>query len=171
VDTAIKQHERKRVPESAARYVPSFRHLDVEAHIDAAQRASMSDMPGDPSVRDPAASRKRADSHQPTATPPQVRRSVDASHAEHRPSLTTSAHPESSYSQNGPGRLSNIDYEHSGNTLSPQHSPINPYSEVRGLSGNWNAPTHVELERTRQHRKSLTSVEKLRSKVMGWIRA
>jgi hypothetical protein len=172
-DTAINQHERRRVPAAAKRYAPPIRRLFVQAHTDAAQRASVSDMPGDPSVKDSSASRKRADSHQPicTWTPPQARQSIDASHAEYRLSPTTSTHPKSLYNQNGPWRLSNTDYGHSGNTLSPQHSPSNPYSEVRGLSGNWNAPTHVELERTREHRKSLTSVEKLRSKVMGWMRA
>jgi hypothetical protein len=33
------------------------------------------------------------------------------------------------------------------------------------LSGNFNAPTEIELERERENRKSLKGVEKLKSKV------
>jgi hypothetical protein len=55
--------------------------------------------------------------------------------------------------------------------MSPQVSPLNPYGEVRKLSGNWNAPTDVELQKERQIEKSLKGMEKLRSKVRGWVRA
>jgi hypothetical protein len=155
-----------RIPAAAARYVPSARHLDVESHTDAAQRVTMSNITDDPTV-----SRKRADSHQPASTPPQARQTINSSHAEYRQSPTTSTHSISSSNPDGPRSYSRTDYEYAGTTLLPQLSPMSPYSEVRKLSGNWNAPTHVELERTRQHRKSLSSVEKLRNRVKGWVRA
>ncbi|KAF2828436.1 hypothetical protein CC86DRAFT_288438 [Ophiobolus disseminans] len=49
--------------------------------------------------------------------------------------------------------------------------PVSNDAHPARLSGNFNAPTHVELERDREHRKSLRGVEKLRSRVRGWVRA
>lgn len=117
----------------------------------------MSDIPEDPiNCHKSKTSRKRADSHQPKSISPQSRRSVDVEQI--HPSVI-SAHLRSSYDfDERPRRLSSADH-------------ASPYGEVRRLSGNFNAPTHVELEREREHRKSLTSVEKLRSKVKRLVRA
>jgi hypothetical protein len=117
----------------------------------------MSNIPEDPSNHYASITqRKRADSHQPNPLSPRSRRSVDAEQI--HPSAI-SAHLRSSYDYDDrPRRLSSADY-------------ASPYGEVRRLSGNFNAPTHVELEREKEHRKALTSVEKLRSKVKRLVRA
>jgi hypothetical protein len=156
---------------SAARYVPSFRHLNVKSHSGEARKISMSGVHMDPNRQSPATSRKRACSHQPATTRPQARRSVDASHDKYHRSSPTSAHSDSTQSHDEPTRGSSTDYGYAENALSPQLSSSNPYGEARGLSCNFNAPTHVELERTTEHRKSLPSVERLRSIVKGWVRA
>jgi len=140
-------------------------------HIDrhAAQRASMSDIPEDPHNQTSPTSRKRADSHQPACYASRSWRSDDASHTEH---IHSAAHTRSSshdYEQTR--RYSGADYGYVGNRLSLQLPPSNPQGEIRRLSGNFNAPTHVELERDREHRRSLNGVEKLRSKVRGWVKA
>jgi hypothetical protein len=148
-----------------------FRHLNLKSHSGEARKISMSDVHIDPSRQSPVTLRRRADSHQPATTRPQARQSVDASHDEYHQSSATSAHSDSTQSNNEPTRGSSTDNGYAGNALPPQLSSSNPHGEVRGLSCNFNAPTHVELERTREHRKSLPSVEKMRSKVKGWVRA
>jgi hypothetical protein len=50
-------------------------------------------------------------------------------------------------------------------------SSVDYAGEIRRLSGNFNAPTHVELEREREQRKGLKSVERLRGKVRAWVGA
>jgi len=143
----------------------SYHHIDRHA----AQRASMSNIPEDPHDQTSPISRKRADSHQPACYTSRSRRSDDASHTEH---IHSAAHTRSSshdYEQTR--RYSGADYGYVGTRLSPQLPPSNPQGEIRRLSGNFNAPTHVELARNREHRKGLNGVEKLRSKVRGWVKA
>ncbi|KAF1920990.1 hypothetical protein BDU57DRAFT_465957 [Ampelomyces quisqualis] len=110
--------------------------------------------------------RTRADSHQPTSHTWQD--SADASHPEFNNSST---HVKSYQDYDEyPRRFSSASTGHLYG-LSPQLSPSSPYGGVRRISNNFNAPTDVELERTREHIKSLKGVEKLRSKVKRWVRA
>jgi hypothetical protein len=107
--------------------------------------------------------RKRTDSHQPMS---RSQRNSDASQNQaFDPSMHVSAqdHDERPRHSSGAGH----GY---GSTLSPQFFPSSAPGEVRRLSTNWNAPTGVELERTREHRRSLNGMERLRSKVKGWVR-
>jgi hypothetical protein len=137
-----------------------------------AQRASMSDIAEDSHVQtSTTTSRKRADSHQPTSTTSPSLSPMYASYTEHFNPMMTSAHSSSpqAYDER-PRRFSSADYGYASSRLSPQLSPSNSQGEVRRLSGNFNAPTHVELERNKEHRKSLKGVERLRSKVKGWAR-
>jgi hypothetical protein len=101
----------------------------------------MSAIPEDPSHQVSTKSRKRADSHQP------------------RDERVQPSYLQSSYGYEQPRRFSSVDY------ASPQQG------EFRRLSGNFNAPTHVELEREREQRKGLKSVERLRGKVRAWVGA
>lgn len=138
-------------------------------HLDAAGRASMSDFP-DSRYSKSTTSRKRADSHQPSSTSPQSRRSITASHSDQSHAPAMSAQQRSSHDYDDqPRRYSSADPGYVGARLSPQLSPY-LYDEPR-LSGAFNAPTDLELERTIEHRKSLKGVERLRSKVKGWVRA
>jgi hypothetical protein len=107
--------------------------------------------------------RKRANSHQPTS---RSQRNSDVSQTQvfdQSMHSSTQDHDEQLKQSSGAGH----GY---GSTLSPQFSPSTLQGEVRRLSTNWNAPTGVELERTREHRRSLNGMERLRSKVKGWIR-
>lgn len=136
-----------------------------ETYTNAAQSASMGDVPANSSCKT-STRRTRADSHQPTSSYSQ--HSADASHPELDNSPT---HLRASYNYDErPRRFSSADTGYAYN-LSPQLSPSSPCSEVRRISGNFNAPTEIELERTREHRKSMKGVEKLRSRVKGWVRA
>lgn len=142
-------------------------------HQDTAGRASMSEFP-DSRYQTPTStsnkSRKRADSHQPSSTPPQLRRSTMASRSDQSHMSTMSAQQRSSHDYDErPRRYSSADPGYVGHRLSPQLSPYR-CDEPR-LTGTFNAPTDIELERTIEHRKSLKGVERLRSKVRGWVRA
>ncbi|OAL00514.1 hypothetical protein IQ06DRAFT_145763 [Phaeosphaeriaceae sp. SRC1lsM3a] len=133
-------------------------------------RASMSDIP-DSNYQTSTQLRKRADSHQPSLSSPQLRRSNMASHSEQSHTSAMSAQQRSSHDYDErPRRYSSTDPGYVGHRLSPQLSPSYLYDEPR-LSGTFNSPTHVELERSIEHRKSLKGVERLRSKVKGWARA
>ncbi|KAH8732498.1 hypothetical protein GQ44DRAFT_602537 [Phaeosphaeriaceae sp. PMI808] len=132
------------------------------------QQASISNVMQDnqPSTR----SRKRVDSHQPSVTSP-LRISVDASHTDHGRPNTNSADLRSSQDyMDRPRRFSSTDFAYVGGQLTPQLLPSTPQTEIRRLSGNFNAPTDIELERTRENRKSLKGVDKLRSKVKSLVR-
>lgn len=147
------------------RKLSTNRHLcNHQTYAIVAQRASMGDVPEDLNS-ETATRRKRADSHQPRSC--HSHHSAEASHPALRNS-STYVRSSQDYDEQ-PRRFSSTDTGYAYN-LSPQLSPSSPYSEVRRISGNFNAPTDVELERTREHRKSLKGVEKLRSKVKGWVR-
>ncbi|KAH7400790.1 hypothetical protein DE146DRAFT_654008 [Phaeosphaeria sp. MPI-PUGE-AT-0046c] len=134
-----------------------------------AGRASMSDI-ADSKNRISTKSRKRADSHQPSSKPSQMRSSNVASPTEqsHAPTMSTQQRFSEDYDER-PRRYSSVDPGYVGNRLSPKLSPSYLYDDS-SLSGTFNSPTHVELERTIEHRKSLKGVERLRSKVKGWVR-
>lgn len=143
---------------------------DGVQHQQRAGRVSMSDFTDSRHFATSTASRKRADSHQPSSTPPQLRRSIVASYSDQSHTSAMSAQQGSSHDYDDqPRRYSSADPGDVGNRLSPQLSPYH-YDEPR-LSGGFNAPTDLELERTIEHRKSLKGVERLRSKVKGWVRA
>ncbi|KAH7077672.1 hypothetical protein BKA63DRAFT_489223 [Paraphoma chrysanthemicola] len=125
-----------------------------------AHRCSMEDVPKEERYHNSTPSRKRTDSS-PTPSP----QSIDAS-----PSSTSSTQCRSSSDYDPPRRYSSADHRYAGNRLSPQLSPLHPQGELRRLSGNFNAPTHVELERERENRKSLKGIEKLRNKLRGLAR-
>jgi hypothetical protein len=107
--------------------------------------------------------RKRADSHQPLS---RSQRNSDASQIQ---AFDQSMHTLPQGHAENPKQSSGASHEY-GSTLSPPCSPSSRSGEVRRLSTNWNAPTGVELERTREHRRSLNGMERLRSKVKGWVR-
>jgi hypothetical protein len=140
-----------------------FCHLEIVSHANVAQRATMNGIPEHSNYATLTTSRKRADSHQPSATP-HAQQFTNATQTEQSPTANI-------LDDERPRRFSSADFGYVGNRLSPQLSPTNPYGEVRRLSGNFNSPTHVELERTKEHRKSMKGVEKLRSRVKNWVRA
>ncbi|KAF2033615.1 hypothetical protein EK21DRAFT_58365, partial [Setomelanomma holmii] len=114
------------------------------------QQASMSDIPEERRYHASTKSRKRADSHQPTSSPPSSRQPANTS-----PTKDDSVHLRSSYEYQQPRRYSSADYGHAGDTR---------------LGGNFDAPTYVEVERDCEYRRSLKGVEKLRSKFRGLVR-
>ena len=136
---------------------------------DTAQRKSMGDI-AEESQSQPLTSHKRADSLQPrTSTSPQPRRSSDIEHLVHPAAI--SAHLRSSHTHDDaqrPRRYSSA--EHHASWPPPMHAHSVP--EIRRLSGNFNAPTHVEVERHDEHnrKRSLSGIGKLKSAVKGLMR-
>jgi hypothetical protein len=151
-------------------YAPSIISTKPIVDRNTAQRHSMSDIAEDPNQQYPAytiPSRKRADSlHSQTPTP-RVRRSADV---EEQPrQAIISAYIRSSYYDDDvdrPRRFSSAEHYHS--PCPPHH---NSQGEVRRLSGNFNAPTHIELERYRDHKRSSRSIGKLKNTVRSLLRA
>jgi hypothetical protein len=151
------------------RYLSQLRHPGIVSHSNA---GTMSGIPEHSNYDTLTASRKRADSHEPNATPPHAQRIIDATQTEHSHAAKPHAYPSPWHDYDErPRRFSSADFGYVGSRLSPQLSSTNPHGEVRRLSGNFNSPTEVELERTKEHRRSLKGVEKLRSKVKDWVRA
>jgi hypothetical protein len=65
-------------------------------------------------------------------------------------------------------RFSSASYHRAGRATQPSSSP----PEIRRISGNFNAPTHVEIERHNDTAKSARSrIKRLENTVKGWVRA
>ena len=132
-------------------------------------RRVMGDIPEDPqnhSASTKTTSRRRADSLQPAASPPRSRsrRSTDVEAPLHPAAI--SAHLRSSdYHHERPRRFSSAEQY---SLLSPARSGS---GEIRRLSGNFNAPTPIELERHKDHSRRARGMGKLRSAVKGWVKA
>ncbi|KAF1836964.1 hypothetical protein BDW02DRAFT_196407 [Decorospora gaudefroyi] len=113
--------------------------------------------------------RKRADSlHPRTPTPPYARRSLDTEQQPHQ-SVISAYLRSSYYDETGPGehsRFSSAEHHHS-----PSPARHSSQGEIRRLSGNFNAPTDIELERHRDHKRNSRSMGKLKNAVRGLVRA
>ncbi|RMZ71636.1 hypothetical protein GMOD_00006774 [Pyrenophora seminiperda CCB06] len=111
------------------------------------------------------ASRKRADSHQTqTSTPLRTQQSLDS-----RQQAVISAYLRSSCIDDdapSPNRLSSAEHNY---TPSSAHHTLQ--GEIRRISGNFNAPTHVELERHKDHKKGARGIRKLKKAIRGLVRA
>ncbi|RAR07963.1 hypothetical protein DDE82_002626 [Stemphylium lycopersici] len=119
-------------------------------------RHSICDVAEDPHQRlSPCAptTRKRADSHQPqttTTSSPRVRSSSDVDQLPQQALI--SAYLRSSYQgddRDRPRRFSSA-AEHNHPPAPPHH---NSQGEMRRISGNFNAPTEIEVERQKDHKK------------------
>lgn len=134
-------------------------------------RYSMSDIPEDPSQRlasSMPSSRKRADSHQPRiSTPPHARRSSDEEQLSQQ--AVISAYLRSSCSDDDAGRPRRFSSAEHYYSPSPAHH--NSQGEIRRISGNFNAPTHMELERQKDYKRSSRGLGKLKNAVRGLVRA
>lgn len=117
--------------------------------------------------------RKRADSHQPQTTitsspPPRVRSSSDVDQLPQQALI--SAYLRSSYQGDDwdrPRRFSSAAV-HNHLPASPHH---NSQGEMRRISGNFNAPTEIEVERQKDHKKRSRGIGKLKNAVRGLVRA
>lgn len=126
---------------------------------------SMSDIPGEPQnylAASKIASRKRVDPLSPPLTSSRVAPNLDTptystNDSMHRQSLDTDQYARrfSSAEEYNPPRRSLM-----------QASPC----EIRRLSGNFNAPTHVELERHKDYRRRSKGVDKIKNAVRGWVK-
>jgi len=123
---------------------------------------SMSDIPLSQNMSSP---RKRTNSHQAQIlTPPRARQSVNSSQQ-----AVISAYLRCSYNDDdvqSPIRLSSP--EHRSTPPSAHHTS---QGEIRRISGNFNAPTHIELERHNDHKKGARAMGKLKSAIRGLVRA
>jgi len=132
-------------------------------------RYSMSDIPEDPNQRTAAmsSSRKRAESHQPqTLTPPYAQRSSDEGQLSQQ--AVISAYLRSSYSDDDTGRPRRFSSAEHYYSPSPAHH--NSQGQIRRISGNFNAPTDMELERQNDFKKSSRGLGKLKNAVRGLVR-
>jgi hypothetical protein len=134
-------------------------------------RYSMSDIPEDPNQRSASftpSSRKRADSHQPrTSTAQHTRRSSDEEQLSQQ--AVISAYLRSSYSDDDAGRPRRFSSAEHHYSPSPAH--YNSQGEMRRISGNFNAPTVMELERQKDYKRSSRGLGKLKNAVRGLVRA
>ncbi|KAI4959125.1 hypothetical protein J4E86_002846 [Alternaria arbusti] len=133
-------------------------------------RYSMSDIPEDPNQRSALfmpSSRKRADSHQPRTTLHHTPRSSDDEQLSQQ--AVISAYLRSSYSDDDTGRPRRFSSAEPYYSPSPAHH--NPKSEISRISGNFNAPTAMELERHKSHKRSSRGLGKLKNAVRGLVRA
>lgn len=132
-------------------------------------RYSVSDIPEDPNQRTAAmsSSRKRAESHQPqTLTPPYAQRSSDEGQLSQQ--AVISAYLRSSYSDDDTGRPRRFSSAEHYYSPSPAHH--NSQGQIRRISGNFNAPTDMELERQKDFKKSSRGLGKLKNAVRGLVR-
>ena len=135
-------------------------------------RESMSDIAEDPTQRTPSpkpTSRRRADSLQaPSSSPPQSRQSADV---QQRPDQATiSAYLRSSYYDDvteRPRRFSSAERYYSSSP--PAHH--SSQGDIGRLSGTFNAPTHVEVERHEDHKRSSRGVGRFKNAVRGLVKA
>jgi hypothetical protein len=134
-------------------------------------RYSMSDIPEDPNQRSASSmpsSRKRADSHQPrTSTAPHARRSSDESQSSQQ--AVISAYLRSSYSDDDAGRPRR--FSSAEHYYSPSPAQHNSHGEIRSISGNFNAPTAMELERHKDQKRSWRGLGKFKNAVRGIVKA
>jgi hypothetical protein len=131
-----------------------------------AQRESMSDIPEEPHsylAASKITSRKRADSHSPPLTSTRITPNTDTPAY----STTDSMHRQSLDSDQYARRFSSAEEYNS-----PWRSPMQASQpEIRRLSGNFNAPTCVELERHKDYRRRSKGMDKIKNAVRGWVRA
>jgi hypothetical protein len=140
-------------------------------NADTGPRKSLSDIaeyPNQPLSISKSTSRRRADSLQPRASsPPYPRRSANIELSSKQ--AVISAYLRSSYHDDDgelPRRFSSAEYDYS-----PSAAHHNSQPEIRRLSGNFNAPTNVELERHQSHKRTSWGMSKLKSAVRGLVRA
>ncbi|KAF1842068.1 uncharacterized protein K460DRAFT_409499 [Cucurbitaria berberidis CBS 394.84] len=136
-----------------------------------AQRSSVGDIPAgrrNHSVSSNTTVRGPVDYLQPAASPPPARsrRSTDVEAPVHPAAISAYYLRSSDDYHERQRRVPSAEQYHS---LSPVQS--NRHREVGSLSGSFNAPTHVELERHKGHRKRAKGMHKLRSVVKAWIKA
>ncbi|KAL6152385.1 hypothetical protein ACJQWK_04591 [Exserohilum turcicum] len=118
-----------------------------------------------------ASIRQRADSHQPrtcTSTSPRPRQPSEVDHL--APQAVISAYLRSSYNGDDadrPRRFSSAAEAYDA----PSSSHHKPPGEMRQISGNFNAPTKIEVERQRSHRKRSRGMGKLKDAVKALVRA
>ncbi|KAA8615655.1 hypothetical protein PtrSN002B_002553 [Pyrenophora tritici-repentis] len=117
------------------------------------------------SPQDMPSSRKRADSHQThISTPPRALQSSDS-----RQQAVISAYLRSSYNDDdarSPNRLSSAEHQYT-----PSSAHHSQQGAIRRISGNFNAPTDIELERHKDHKKGARAIRKLKNTIKGLAKA
>jgi hypothetical protein len=133
--------------------------------------SSMSDISEDSDQQYPSSassSRKRAESLHPPTPTPHARRSSEVE--QQPPQAVISAYLRSSYYDDDaaarPRTFSRAEHD-----FSPSPTHHSSQREIRRLSGNFNAPTHIEVERHRDYKRSSRGMGKLKSAVRGLLRA
>ncbi|OAL49550.1 hypothetical protein IQ07DRAFT_680764 [Pyrenochaeta sp. DS3sAY3a] len=131
------------------------------------QRESMSDILEEPHsclAASKITSRKRADSLSPPLTSSRITPKTDTPAY----STTDSMHRQSLDADHQYARRFSSAEEYN----SPWRSPMQASQpEIRRLSGNFNAPTCVELERHKDYRRRSKGMDKIKNAVRGWVRA
>ncbi|CAE7215376.1 hypothetical protein CFE70_009911 [Pyrenophora teres f. teres 0-1] len=117
------------------------------------------------SPQDMPSSRKRADSHQThMLTPLHARQSSDSRHQ-----AVISAYLRSPYNDDdarSPNRLSSAEHQYT-----PSSAHHTQQGEIRRISGNFNAPTDIELERHKDHKKGARAMRKLKKAIRSLANA
>lgn len=130
-----------------------------------AQRTSMDDIPEEHGylAASKITSRQRADSLSPPLTSFRM-----------TPNRNTPAYPnaDSLHRQSPDADQYARRFSSAEEYNSPWRSPMQASPpEIRRLSGNFNAPTHVELERHKDYRRRSKGMDKIKNAVRGWVRA
>ncbi|KAH7380157.1 hypothetical protein BKA66DRAFT_442472 [Pyrenochaeta sp. MPI-SDFR-AT-0127] len=133
------------------------------------QHMTIAEDPQDRSDPSKPTSRRRADSLQPTTSLHSARGCESPDVRASNCSAVSPARFESTNNDYSSERLRRFSSAEQYNTSPLAQS--NSHSETRRLSGNFNAPTHVELERCKDQKRGLRGMDKVKSTVRGWVKA
>ncbi|KAF2852205.1 hypothetical protein T440DRAFT_446739 [Plenodomus tracheiphilus IPT5] len=134
---------------------------DQYQRLEQAPRQALNETANRPVSTSTPASRERADSWQ-------SQQSQISQEQSRRQSPGRESHGQSHFDDDG--QESRMRSSSSGDCHTSWPSTSRPQGELRRLSAGFNSPTHVELERQKDHRKGLRGITQLKVAVKGWVR-